>query len=312
MKAKTLFLFPILLIGALSFGQDIEKSSNFEINGDIASNTGIKSEKMNQIESDTVKEMQERDAPWFVERFRLSAGFYKMFNNTSVKISPESGEGADVDFENDLGFNESSQSFIADFEWRSSSRSKFNLTYYNSERNASKRLEKTIVIGDNTYDIDTEIYAYMNSEFYRLSYGYAILSKPKYEAGLLIGTHTIATSIGVGAKLENGNLERNEKRDFTAPLIDFGIWGGYAISDRFALRGELNYFQLKIDTFDGKVLGYNFNVMYKAMKNLEFSTGFAGLNFEVDVTDERHTNLQWGYNGITLMAAYTFGNKKWK
>lgn len=303
MKAK--ILFPVLLFGALAFGQTDEKTST----GKIDENS--KPEMVNQ---DSIPEKPLRDVPWFVERFRIGAGFYKVFNGTNVKIESSSiDNGTEVDFEDDLGFNKSSQTFIADFEWRLSSRSRFNLSYYNSKRSADKVLDKTLVIGDETYEINTEVYAFIHSEFYRFSYGYAILSKPKYEVGLLIGTHTISTKMGIGAKGENANLERNKNYDFTAPLIDLGIWGGYAFNDRWAVKGEFNYFQIKIDNLEGKTLGYNLSGVYKVLKNLELSAGFSGLNFNVDLLKKNLAyDLNWGYNGMTLMAAYTFGNKKWK
>ena len=270
-------------------------------------------EDQSSVYSDSVAVAQENNIPWFVEKFRVSAGIFKMFNNGSFKIDSSLGFGTEVNLENDLGFNESSNTFMGDFEWRSSQRSRFNLSYYNSKRRADHQLNRTLEIGDGTYDLNSNIYAYFNSELWRFSYGYALISKPKYEAGLLVGTHTMFSKIGIGIQGTSINFELNKNYNVTAPLLDFGIWGGYALSDDFAVKGEINYFQLQIKNVGGSILGYNFSVVYKASKNLEFSTGVSGLNFEVTAVNTLlETNIKWGYNGMTLLACYTFGTKKWK
>ncbi|ESU29988.1 hypothetical protein FLJC2902T_04730 [Flavobacterium limnosediminis JC2902] len=265
------------------------------------------------VAKDTVGDSNLRDVPWYVERYRISAGFYEMINKTNVTIQGSSNQGTDLDFERDLGIDKTNETFYADFEWRSSSRSRFNLNYFNSRRKNSRTLDRDITIGDETYAINTNLNTTIETDFFRFSYGYAILSKPKYEVGLLVGTHTITTKIGIKVEGENADFEKNKTYDAVAPLVDFGVWGGYAFTDRFALRGEINYFQLKVDIFDGRTFGYNVSAVYRVWKKLDLSLGYSGLDLNVNFdTDNVSYDVDWGHSGVMLYASYSLGNKKWR
>ncbi|UOK41278.1 MULTISPECIES: hypothetical protein [Flavobacterium] len=288
----------LLLFGSVLYGQTAE---------------AVKTGEVTPVVQDTVVDSNLRDVPWYVERYRISVGGYEMLNNTNISIEGTSGRGTDVDFERDLGFDKKNTTILAEFEWRSSSRSRFTLNYFNSRRNSSRTLDRDITIGDETYFINTSLNTSLETNFFRFSYGYAIFSKPKYEVGLLIGTHTITTKIGVEVQGETADIDRNKTFDAVAPLVDFGIWGGYAFTDRFALRGEINYFQLRIDTFDGKTFGYNVAGVYRVWKKLDVALGYGGLDLNVNFNQDRADyDIDWGHNGLMLYASYSFGNKKWR
>lgn len=302
-------------MGFFSFGQDSAISSSLSNDVSLLNNQNeIQYKSLNTIDPDTIKGKELRDVPWFVNRFKVSAGFFESINTTEIRVGNGSGSiGTDIDFEDDLGFDKYSPSFFADIQWRSTSRSRFNLTYYNIRRNANKKIQKTIDFGDNTYDINTEVYANFNSAIYRFSYGYAILSKPKYELGLSIGLHVIDYGVTLGIKGTNLNLEKRDNYSIAAPLPDFGLWGGYAISNRFALTGEIDYFAVEVQNINGRVIASNFLVVFKALDKLDLTTGFSTLGVRVDSsTDRVNGYVNWGNTGIILKATYNFGKNKWK
>ena len=121
-------------------------------------------------------------APWFVEKFKISAGTFIPINNTRVQVGLTNGNaGTLVDFENDLGFKKSSGTFMADFQYRLTRRSRFDLSYYGISRSSTHTLQKNITFGEHTYNINSSVGAFFNTNIYRFSYGYSIIEKPKYE-----------------------------------------------------------------------------------------------------------------------------------
>ncbi|NCD71948.1 hypothetical protein [Mucilaginibacter agri] len=310
-KARAILLCSITLclLSAVSYAQS-ETSL-------LAANS-INANSLRYLHIDTALQPEKvhtmRDVPWFVEKFKLSLGVFFPVNNTDIKVSNvHTGNGTDLDFEDDLGFNKNSTTFLADFQWRSSSRSRFDLSYYRINRSSDYSLKKDITFGDHTYNINSSVNAFFNTSIYRFSYGYAILSKPTYEAGLLVGAHVVKANLGIGLNGENLNLAYSDDLGFTAPLPDFGLWGGVSLSDRFALNGEADYLSLKIGDIWGRILGFNFLATYKVLPNLQLSAGYTGLNFKVDVTKTNlEGNLKWGYNGPNITAAFTFGRKSWQ
>lgn len=263
--------------------------------------------------SDSIKWKKQKLAPWFVERFRLSAGYMSAMNNTDIKIGATiGGVGTDIDLEKDLGFDKQIGTFMANLQWRISRRSRFDFSYLQFNRSSTKTLERTIQFGDNTYNVSAKVSSFFNTTIYRASWGYAVLAKPKAELGFLIGTHTLQTNIGLGITTGAGSLTSNQNFNFTAPLPDLGLWGGVSLSKRLALSGEMNYFTITIGEISGEIVGYNAVLMYKATKHLDLSLGYTGFNFKVDANvNSNKAHIGWGYSGPSITAGFSFGNKSW-
>ena len=260
------------------------------------------------------KQSKVRTAPWYVQKFSVSAGFFFAINNTDVQVNGTGGRlGTDINFESDLGFNKTSSSFLGDFQWRSSSRSRFDLSFIWLDRSSSYTLQKTFNFGNHTYNADASVNAFFNTSIYRFSYGYAIFSEEDWELGLMIGLHIVKFSTGISAIGANVSGSVSDDFGITAPLPDAGIWGGYAIDNQWAIIGELGYLKLTIDNITGRILAGNLGVTYRAIDNLRFALSYTNFNVKVNAHKTYFDGqLKWGYNGPSLTATYTFGQKGWK
>ncbi|WP_291148811.1 hypothetical protein [Flavobacterium sp. UBA7680] len=260
--------------------------------------------------SDEFQNSAADDLPWHGRRFKATAGVFFPVNNTEVEVNGTGGRiGTDIDFEKDLGFETNTVSFFGAFEWRASRRSRFNLEYFYLKRNASKTLQKEIEFQDHTYPVNARVSAFMDNQMVRFAYGYAIISKPKYELGLLIGAHVMLADVGLRLEANTQELEYHDGVNFTAPLPDVGIWGEFVLGKKVGLYANVNYFALKINDIDGRIISYNLSVLYNVYKNFSLTAGYTGLNFRLDVTKPRIDGFfKWGYNGPTLAATYSFGN----
>lgn len=250
------------------------------------------------------------DLPWHARRFKFSAGAFFPSNNTEVEYNSTNGQIGDlIDFERDLGFDKNSTSFTVAFEWRISRRSRLGSEFFYLKRTSTKTLEREIDFGDNTYPVSARISAFADNQIIRIYYGYAFISKPTYEIGALIGSHVLLGDMGIKLEAQTQQAEFRENFNFTAPLPDLGLWGEFVLGKKFGLYANANYFALKVDNIDGRILSYNLSVLYNVYKNFSLTAGYTGLNIRVDVERERLDGyLKWSYNGPTLAATYTFGN----
>jgi hypothetical protein len=255
---------------------------------------------------------QKPTPPWFVKRFKVTAGIFFPINNTKVEVGNQNHTfGTTIDFEDDLGFRESTTTFLANLQWRISRRSRLDLSYFNLNRDSHHTLQKDIEFKDHTYTVNSDITAFFDTNIYMISYGYAFLTSPKYELGLMLGVHVLKSDVGINFEGNTASIGYEDSFGFTAPLPDIGIWGGYAFTDRLALNGNVSYLSVKIDNIDGKIISYNFSLMYEVVKNLDLALGYTGLNFTVDAEKNRAQGyLKWGYNGPSLTVSYSFGKKK--
>lgn len=252
-------------------------------------------------------------APWYVERFKLTAGFFVPISNTNLQVGVQGGQaGTPVNLEKDLGYNNGQLTFLANFQWRISRRSRVNLNYYNIPRSSTHTLTKDITFKDSTYHVDATVNSFFNTAIYQVSYGYAILSKPNYELGVMIGTHIVGAKAGLSLSGANVNSSTNSDFGFTAPLPDLGIWGGYAFNKRMAANLDMDYLSLTVGDYTGSIFAYNILFIYKLLENLNISLGYSGLNFKVDEVKQKvEANFKWGYNGPALGITYSFGKKSW-
>lgn len=255
-----------------------------------------------------------KKAPWFVERFKGSIGTFLPVSNTNINVDIKGGvAGQEIDFEKDLGFNQTQLTFQADFQWRISRRSRINLNYYNIPRKSTYNIQKDIIFNDIVYPVSASINSYFNTAIYQLSYGYAILAKPNYEFGVLIGTHLVGGEVGMSINNPNGAISGSSDFGFTAPVPDLGIWGGYAFSDRLAVNLEFTYLALTAGDVSGRILSYNLLFLYRATGKLDIALGYSGLNFTVDVyKTNAEGHFKWSYNGPSLGVMYSFGKKAWR
>jgi hypothetical protein len=252
-------------------------------------------------------------APWWVEKFELSAGFFLPVNNTKIQVGANGGaDGTNIDFQKDLGFGATIATFMANFQWRISRRSRINLGYFNMNRSATHTLQKDITFDTTTYHVNSTVNTYFNTAIYQFSYGYAIIEKPNYEVGVSIGAHTVGAKAGIALSGANVGISKSTNFGFTAPLPDLGVWGGYAFSNRFAANLDFSYLSLTVDNISGRIISYNIVFSYKLMRQLNLSLAYSGLNFKVGATKKDVTgDFRWGYNGPTFGATFTFGKKSW-
>lgn len=257
-----------------------------------------------------IQDYQSDDLPWHGRRFKATAGAFFPVNNTEVEVNGTNGNiGTEIDFERDLGFQSNTVSFFGTFEWRASRRSRFNLEYFYLKRDAEKTLQKEIEFRDKVYPVDARVASFMDNQMIRFAYGYAIVSKPKYELGLLIGAHVMLADVGIDLAANTAAVSYRENINFTAPLPDIGIWGEFVLGKKVGLYANVNYFALKIDEIDGRIISYNLSVLYNVYKDFSLTAGYTGLNFRLDVTRPKIDGFfKWGYNGPTIAATYSFGN----
>ncbi len=252
-------------------------------------------------------------APWWVEKFKLTAGLFVPVNSTKIQVAANgSAAGTDIDFQKDLGFDKASATFLASAQWRISRRSRINLGYYNIRHSTTHTLQKDIRFDSTTYHVNTSVDTYFNTAIYQFSYGYAIIVKPTYEVGVSVGAHTVGAKAGMAASGANAGISKSGNFGFTAPLPDLGVWGGYAFSNRLAVNLDFSYLSLTIDQITGRIISYNLIFSYKLIPQLDLSLAYTGLNFTVNTAKRNVTgNFRWGYNGPTVGATFSFGKRSW-
>lgn len=202
--------------------------------------------------------------------------------------------------------------YAVDAQYRLTRRSRFDFSCYRLYRSSSAITNKEIQWGDSTIPVNTSASASFDNNIFRFSYGYSIMISPKYELGLIIGTHLIKNNVGISTNGQNSKGHTEGSFDITAPLPDLGIWGGYTFGKRWAATDEFYYFSLNINSFSGRLLAGLANIDFQMVKNLDLTLGYTFLNFNLNkVQNGKEAIFDWEYNGPSLGVSFSFGKKGW-
>lgn len=250
-----------------------------------------------------------KNKPWPISHFSVRLGGFWALNSTGLSAGTNKKPNSIFDFENDLGMNRNTISVLFNFNARFGKRNRVDFSYYNINRSASKQLQKDIVFRNFTYPMDSEVKSHLNTNIFRISYGYAFISNPKVEVGALVGFHVMAFGTGLELIGQTLDVSANNSANFTAPLPDFGLWATYAFHKNWAISSELSYFYLSVSSWDmiGKIFSGNLTLQYRLGKHWQVDAGYTLFNVGVNL-DRRvlQADLNWNYHGPTLSTGFRF------
>lgn len=111
-------LLTVLLTISVKINAQITAASSI---GETPNTLNYTNLSVNEIQSDTTGVNTDKKAkrvpPRFVRRIKLTAGLFIPVNNTKIEVGNESGSfGTTIDFEDDLGFEKSTSTFLSDMQ----------------------------------------------------------------------------------------------------------------------------------------------------------------------------------------------------
>jgi hypothetical protein len=121
------------------------------------------------------------------ERAGVIVGALLTNRDTDTRLDSDNGPGTDIDLEDDLGLKSSlSVGRFGDYVWIKP-RQRFDLAYFDLSRSATKRIDKTIVFGDQTFVIDTVLSTTADVTIVKADYTFAPLNRGRGYLGVTGG-----------------------------------------------------------------------------------------------------------------------------
>ena len=247
--------------------------------------------------------------PW--EKFSIQAGaFFAGLNNQVTVGSP--GAGVAIDVEQTLGLNVHSTVFRAGAAYRigSERRHRLDLDYLYFNRSGDKTIGQDIEVDNTVIAAGTRVETTYNFQILRLSYSYSFFQDDRMDLGASFGFFVMPIKFSISASgLGSGQGELK----FTAPLPALGLRGDFAITPRWFLRTNVDFFYLEYQAFTGYLVDTRIAVEYNPWKHFGFglgldnfrmqlkrdgSTNYPGANFEGEVKNQ--------FFGAQLYARYFF------
>ncbi len=233
------------------------------------------------------------------DRWRIAAGYFLPSLDTTVQVTDAEGNiGTRIDFEKNLGLDDSKRTGLLFVDWRFFKRHRLTYSYFELNRSAfSIDSSVSIIIGDNVFDVTLPIQSFFDIEANELAYSYSLLFNKRSDlyVGIGISVQDIAAGLqGTASSPDPGEL-LNETLDTTSPLPTLNIGFNYAFNEQWIFQSKLGWLAVEADlggdeVLDGRIINANVGVRWRAFRNVGFFAQYQ--LFDVDV-DFREHSLLW-------------------
>ncbi len=228
----------------------------------------------------------------------ITFGAFVADRESTTRLDPASGRGTDVDLERDLGLeSRTTAARVGGYVWLKP-RQRFDFSLFDLSRDASRRVEKTILFGDEVFEIDAVVDSEASLRILKADYTFAPVSGERAYLGVNAGLYTASMKFS----LSQATLGNFESEDLTAPLPVAGLRMEYAITPRLSLNGAAQWFRVDVAELSGRLSDVHLAADYALGRRL--AVGLAYNDVSANVTAEEPGgflgSLDWGYDGWWL------------
>jgi hypothetical protein len=243
-----------------------------------------------------------QDPVELLERFSVVLGGSWVEADSAIRLDSEGLDlGTEIDFEDDLGFDDSEVLPSLGLELQLGRRHRLMASWQDLDRESSTRIVRDIEFGDEVFPIDVEVAASFDVIDYRLGYSYWPIRKDRTAFGVGLGVRVLDISVG----LEVEELELVEEREVTGPLPFLDLQLRQALGSRLRLLAELGVLAVEVDNLSGEQLLARIGIEHMTFQSFSFGGAFALSNVDTDVEERGfHGEVVLDFWEATAFARY--------
>jgi hypothetical protein len=240
--------------------------------------------------------------PFLTDKFHLGIGGF--WPQKSLQIQVDGSDPAEeIDFEEDLGFDESESTTSLNFRWRYSKNWSLWGQYWAVDSEAGTILTEDIEWQDVIFKEGTFARSGSDVSITRVFFGRTVISKPRHEFGAGAGIHWIKLDAFIEGQIISGSTTefRRESVKSSLPLPNIGAWYMYSWSPKWLVDARLDWLSASIGKYSGGLWHAQGGIHYQISRT--FGVGFAYSNFILDLdVDESdwHGFIETRQNGPRL------------
>jgi len=241
------------------------------------------------------------------ERAGIVLGAFLTHRDSETRLDSDSGLGTDIDLEGDLGLKSTIDvARFGGYVWFKK-RQRFDFSYFDLSRSASRRIDKTIVFGDQTFNIDTVISSDESVSITKADYTFAPISRDRGFLGVTGGLYVGQLKY----RISEPSAGRIESKGLTAPLPVVGFRGEYEITDRITVGGASQWFSIDTGDASGRLHDIYIGGDYRFGKRIGVGLAYntVSMNIKADDGGGFIGRLDWGYDGWLLYIKADLGKR---
>ena len=225
------------------------------------------------------------------ERWKLELGAFSQDARMNISAGSNDTVPESVDL-NSLGANENANSLSLAARWRINPRWHVGLSYVEVDRQGFAESADDFVFGEPPEEVNVSIGATVNSSFntkyYILQGGYSLVNSGKANMGIGMGLHVMEMTASISAAVivdgQTNDLGTGSSNS-TVPLPNVYIYSDYSFTPKIAASGNLGWFGVKVDQYDGELIAINANLEYRSTKNFGFGIGYSHVHLDLNIDE---------------------------
>ncbi len=252
--------------------------------------------------------------PGMTDRWNLSFGSFSQNVDTEIRADSDQGMGSDLDFEDDLGFDPDTTETRLDGYYRFG-RHRIDFGYHRFRRTSVRVIDETFDFSDQTFELDSTIEAFFNTDYLKLGYRYSLIKKQRTDFGLAAGFSTFDLEAGLALALELSSegevlaVDEGVTVGVTAPAPLFGVYFNQQLHRQVLFRGVGEFFALDLEEFDGSVADIRAVLDYYPWRRFGFGLGYNYVAIEIDqikIIEDIQGRYQYLFDGWQLYLTISF------
>lgn len=237
--------------------------------------------------------------------------FYPTINSTArLDATATARPGSSITLEDELDLADRKGTPYFSLGMRIGQNWRIEFEYYKLDRSSSKTLTRNIDWGDSTYPVGVQVDSSFDTTVYRLTGGYSFYKTPVAEVGGALGLHVtdFKTALSGQASGPGGTTTfQREANDALVPLPTLGLYGAYAFTDQFQVRGRVDYLTLKYDQYDGSLVNFLVAFDWRFSKNWGVGAGYRYVDYKLSADDpDFRGEVNYKFKGPTLFLTAGF------
>jgi len=238
--------------------------------------------------------------------FRIGGFFPKV--DTKARADGNGGiVGSTIDFESDLGLDDSKTLPIVDLEWRFAQNHRISLNYLDLSRDATGALRGSITWQGQVYPINTTVHSEFDSKILAFSYLWSYYHTPETELSVGIGIHNANLKASIAAVGNNTGLGVTRETSVNAPLPILTLRAAQKFSPNIGAELRYQWFGIKYGDFDGSLNVFNAAISYYPWRNWGIEAGYNYSKYDLKVSkDKWNGEANYKFNGPVLSFVGSF------
>lgn len=216
------------------------------------------------------------------DKFRAEVMLLGASYDTNLRIDPTiATPGTPINAEDDLGLDDSDLLPLAEITLLPGERHLIRLSGFGMRRTAQKRINRTIVFDEQTYQPNELVDSTLNMTMLGLTYGYSIVKLQQLDVALTFGIQVVEVEANAVVR---SRVVRDSETGVT-PLPLAGIEGRYDFNERWSTEIRLQYLSIELEEIDGSVMDARAALTWRKNPYLVFGVGYRQFGVEVDSRD---------------------------